>query len=241
LKRKDFIDYRNAMYNTSNTMMVVVTSLPKRKIFKMCDRYFADHTFGSNDPHPINPEIFKTSKNRRIKRDGIQQCFLLGAFPSVSLHDKNAKHQCMFNALGGGMHSLLFAEVREKHGLCYSVSAFDYMSNENSGVSAVYTQVDSENENKAKDKIIEVIEGVRLNGFDRNTFECAKYDMLGSYCRQIEGVRKLGSNIGKSYLMNEKIDFKKKYKDLESLKFEDVNAYAMDYWSDKNISWVSMK
>jgi predicted Zn-dependent peptidase len=243
LTRQDFVDYRNRMYNTTNTVFLVVTSLPVTKVQGMCRNYFKNHTLGSNEPVPIADQLLKNLKpaDLNIQRANIQQCFLLGAFPSVSMHERDAVHQCMFSALGGGMHSKLFAEVREEAGLCYSISAFDYMSNHASGVSSVFTQIDDEDEDIAKEKIMDVINDVRTNGFDKDTFECAKYHMLGSFCRQIEGVRKLASAMAKSYLFDEDVNFQEKYEDMESLNLEAVNAYAKDFWHDKDIAWISMK
>ncbi len=71
--------------------------------------------------------------------DDLEQAHMTFAFPGLPQADPEIYAlQVYVTALGGGMSSRLFQEVREKRGLCYTISAFSQSAND-SGVVAVYT------------------------------------------------------------------------------------------------------
>jgi predicted Zn-dependent peptidase len=73
----------------------------------------------------------------RVKED-LEQAHLTYAFPGVSSSDPDFYvAQAYVTALGGGMSSRLFQEVREKRGLCYSVYAFSQAAAD-SGMIGIY-------------------------------------------------------------------------------------------------------
>ena len=71
--------------------------------------------------------------------DDLEQAHMTFAFPGLPQADPEIYAlQVYVTALGGGMSSRLFQEVREKRGLCYTISAFSQSAND-SGVVAIYT------------------------------------------------------------------------------------------------------
>jgi len=73
------------------------------------------------------------------KKDDLEQTHMAFAFPGLAQADPDIyAAQIYVTALGGGMSSRLFQEVREKRGLCYSIYAFAHAAND-SGVIGVYT------------------------------------------------------------------------------------------------------
>lgn len=76
-------------------------------------------------PPLAEPARFVGGKMRE-ERD-LEQVNVALAFPGVSIRDERVYAARVFaNVLGGGMASRLFQEVREKRGLCYTVSAFHW-------------------------------------------------------------------------------------------------------------------
>jgi predicted Zn-dependent peptidase len=70
--------------------------------------------------------------------DDLEQVHLILGFPGVGLHDPDYyAMQVYATALGGGMSSRLFQEVREKRGLAYSINSFT-SDLEDSGVLGIY-------------------------------------------------------------------------------------------------------
>jgi predicted Zn-dependent peptidase len=71
--------------------------------------------------------------------DDLEQCHIAYGFQGVSAVDADyLLGQVYVTALGGGMSSRLFQEVREKRGLCYSIYAFAN-SHKDDGVVGIYT------------------------------------------------------------------------------------------------------
>ena len=73
----------------------------------------------------------------RLERDLEQVHLVLGFNGMPYIHDEFYAAQLLASVLGGGMSSRLFQEVREKRGLCYSVSAFHW-SYRDAGLFGVY-------------------------------------------------------------------------------------------------------
>ena len=81
--------------------------------------------------HYVGGELRETSE--------LEQAHIAFAFPGVSNLDPDFfVAQVYAMALGGGMSSRLFQEVREKRGLCYTISAFT-QSAKDDGIIGVYT------------------------------------------------------------------------------------------------------
>src|SRR4029077_11131312 len=71
--------------------------------------------------------------------DDLEQAHLAFAFEGVaSAHADAITAQVFATALGGGMSSRLFQELREKRGLCYSIYAFSH-SYRDTGMIGVYS------------------------------------------------------------------------------------------------------
>ncbi len=70
--------------------------------------------------------------------DSLEQAHMTFAFPGLSQTDPGAyAAQVYVTALGGGMSSRLFQEVREKRGLCYSIYAFAHSANDSASSASI--------------------------------------------------------------------------------------------------------
>ena len=84
------------------------------------ERHFAGFG-GPNAPEPV-PARFTGGETRRVK--DLEQAHIALAFESPGYRDDAIyTAQIYSSALGGGMSSRLFQEVRERRGLCYTIFA----------------------------------------------------------------------------------------------------------------------
>jgi predicted Zn-dependent peptidase len=85
----------------------------------------AERLFGQLSPTrigPASPAHFECGERREIKR--LEQVHLALAFEGPGYRDDDIyTAQVYTTALGGGMSSRLFQEIRERRGLCYSIFA----------------------------------------------------------------------------------------------------------------------
>jgi predicted Zn-dependent peptidase len=139
----------------------------------------------------------------------------------------------MMNALGGGMYSILNTEIREKLGLCYSISAFDHLCNKNEGLGGINTMVAPENAELALNKIDECINDMTENGIDEKIFKCAKAKMLADWCKVMENPKKLAGTIAQRTLLGIEMNFEEDYQKVLELTLEDVNTYAKEFFVNR--------
>jgi predicted Zn-dependent peptidase len=89
------------------------------------------------------------------------------------------------NALGEGMHSLLFDRLREELGLCYAVGSF-HSSNELYGVNEIYCLLDEKNVDLAKEEIFKILEKVKAEGIPEELLDISKRNYLFKFGRGLE-------------------------------------------------------
>ena len=88
----------------------------------LAEEKFAGLAIG--DASPATAPAHYVGGDIRVEED-LEQAHVAYAFPGVAANDPDFYvAQLYATALGGGMSSRLFQEVREKRGLCYSIYAF---------------------------------------------------------------------------------------------------------------------
>ncbi len=105
------------------------------------------------------------------------------------------------NALGGGMSSRLFQEVREKRGLAYSVYSYHQMYAE-TGLFAVYAGTTPSKAKEVLALVNEQLEDVAGSGITGAELEKAKGHMKGSMVLSMEETSGRMSRLGKSAIMS---------------------------------------
>ena len=243
LKRDDFVDFHQKFYGLDNTIMVIVSDNNPDDIFFLCDKHLKGNPFKNNVTIPIDSQLLVGSKRKHVfDRENIQQTSLMGLFPTTGVKScDDVVHSCMLNIIGGGMSSMLFKEIRENLGLCYSVGAFDFVVSSDASVSGIYCQTDPKKASKAKKKILEIMMHVKKNGFAESNFNCSKAGQLGKFCREISSVSSLANIVGKSTLLGATNDFNKEYNEILNLSLNDVNSFAIEHLpNEKDIRWSQM-
>lgn len=97
-------------------------------------------------------------------------------YSQTELFNKKLVPNLVTNAIGGGMHSLLFNELREKRGLCYSCGLYNP-----GGVTPMllgYSLLEKDSIDLARQTILETLNKVRDNGIDPEILETTKADFL---------------------------------------------------------------
>jgi predicted Zn-dependent peptidase len=93
-------------------------------------------------PQAPAPEPAHFVGGTRVETRDLEQVHIALALQGVPVRDEQLYSLQVFtNVLGGGMSSRLFQEVREKRGLCYTISAF-HMPFSDSGLFGLYAGTD---------------------------------------------------------------------------------------------------
>src|SRR5207244_8506572 len=83
------------------------------------------------------------------------------------------------SAVGGGMSSRLFQEVREKRGLCYAIGSYTASYRE-AGMFAVYAGTSPESSDQVRELIVKELHDVAERGITAEELQRAKNQIRGA-------------------------------------------------------------
>lgn len=131
-------------------------------------------------------------------------------------------------ALGGGMSSRLFQEIRERHALAYAVYSFSSMYAD-TGVFGVYAGTAPANAKRVVGIVQQVFEEVAAGGLSEVEIARAKGQMRGSLVLGLEDSGSRMSRLGRSELVyGEHKDVPWLLEQISAVRPEDVAALAAD-------------
>ncbi len=123
IKREDLIKRLEEVRRGGNIVVSVVGDVEAEEVIPKLERIFKDIPPGSIEEEEIKNPV-EEEKVLRIKREGTQATILC----AFNAPDKDTKDYFTFkvlaSALGDGMTSKLFIELREKRGYAYATYAF---------------------------------------------------------------------------------------------------------------------
>ncbi len=120
-QQADLRRYIGAQYHPKEMVLSAAGAVDHAHLVTLAHDLFAPLQGG--EAPPVVPARYVPSEKR--DEDDLEQAHLTFAFPGIASGDPEAMTANIFTAaLGGGMSSRLFQEVREKRGLCYSISAY---------------------------------------------------------------------------------------------------------------------
>ena len=116
--REDLINFTKEHYTPNRMILCAAGDVDHEALVKLCEKYFSKLSYAKGDD--IVPGTFFGGE-KRVQKELEQAHFAL-SFKSASIKDPDIFTSQIFAvAMGGGMSSKLFQEIREKRGLCYSI------------------------------------------------------------------------------------------------------------------------
>ncbi|WP_375692097.1 M16 family metallopeptidase [Pseudooceanicola sp. LIPI14-2-Ac024] len=118
--RQDLAEFVSQHYGPEQMILSATGAVDHDAIVKLAEVLFGDMTPQGQDV--ASPALFRGGEVRHIK--ALEQAHFALAFESPDYRSPDAyTAQIYATALGGGMSSRLFQEIREKRGLCYTIFA----------------------------------------------------------------------------------------------------------------------
>ncbi len=122
--REQILKYHGDHYNSGSLFVVVAGDLPKDS-----KKIIAELFGGLPKGKWLEPKVFKNKSKQKVhvvtRRKDNQVNLILGGYAATAFDSDRYIQNILITILGAGMSSRLFSELREKRGLCYSVSASD--------------------------------------------------------------------------------------------------------------------
>ena len=233
-RSEDIRAFVSEHYVAENIVISICGNISKEKAIELCEKYFV---FPKKEhlPRPvILPSGFGGSIATAIKNT--EQANLTLAFPAFSRLDERLPALGVLScALGGGMSSKLFQEVREKLGLVYSI--YTYASSyEDAGSLCLFFATNPKNLNKALVSIRKCIRSIVSSGFTEYEFRRARQQMKGSLVMGWESSLSIMKAMGRNAMFfDEPFSIEKRLHDIESLTLDDVNGLLPLIFDTKEI------
>jgi len=153
ISRGDLLDFVAGHYLPANTVVSIAGNIKHTDAVKAVGKYLGGWT-GNGQRPGFKAYKAKPAKRVKIEKRDIEQTHLCLGLPGLSNSDPRRFTLDMINViLGEGMSSRLFAEVRDKLGLAYSIQSYvDHLAD--TGSLVVYAGVDTAKSELALEAII---------------------------------------------------------------------------------------
>jgi predicted Zn-dependent peptidase len=199
--------YRKA-YTPDRMIVSVAGNVNHSDIVRQVREMFADHLDTDAEPAPARAtrrRRWSGARARVVSRPTEQAHLILGAPGFVRGDDRRYAAAILSTALGGGMSSRLFQEVREKRGLAYSVYAYA-QAFADAGVFGLYAGCLPSKADTVLEVCLSELESVSRGGLTAEELDRAKGQVKGSMVLGQEDPASRMSRNAKAELSGEQLE-----------------------------------
>ena len=173
-----------------------------------------------------------TGKNQKLKFDREQTQIVIGT-PAYSIGHKEDLYLKMITAHLSGQSSDLFVEVRDRQGLCYSVSPV-HVSALEAGCWGIYIGAGHDKTQAAISAILSILNGLKDNGIKREEFERIKTMMDGQNLLGIQTNEDYAQFYSIPLLHGLGLDFQHKNSEfIRTANYDEFQAFLKKFFSKK--------
>ncbi len=231
LERDTIAEYYRSRYTPSEMVVAIAGNIDHERTLGLVASAFADRLGGTDAPGAVRggsyayPDAAGVVVNRRPTE---QAHVVLGTVGMSRRDDRRFALGIMSSALGGGMSSRLFQEIREKRGLAYSVYSFASHFAD-AGLFGVYAGCAPRRADEVLALCREQLEQVAAAGITDDELARAKGQSRGSLVLGMEDTGSRMSRIGKSELVHgELLSVDEILARVDAVTLDDVQAVAAD-------------
>lgn len=206
IARNPIAGYYRRRYRPENMVVSVAGNVEHATVVRLVSKAFAaagmlDGDAAPAPPRTTGPDPSAAPRLRVLRRRTEQANVVLGA-PGVSRTDERRFALGVLNAaLGGGMSSRLFQEVREKRGLAYSVYSY-HAQYADAGLFGVYAGCVPRKVHDVLGLCRQQLVDVAARGISADELERGKGQLRGSLVLGLEDTGARMSRIGKGELLH---------------------------------------
>lgn len=192
------VGFHGRRYRTGNMVVAVAGHVDHDEIVALVEKHFADLPHGERDERP-SVVLGDPVRLALLKKDTEQAHIIVGRRGIPAGDPDRYAATLMDAALGGGMSSRLFQEVREKRGLAYAVYSY-LMPFGDCGQFGAYVGTRPSNAVEAvriiDDEISKLLEG----GITMTELERVRESIVGSLILSMESTRTRMQRLGRNEL-----------------------------------------
>jgi predicted Zn-dependent peptidase len=234
MSRNAVFNYYKKRYLPQDLVVAVAGNIKHKKVVEMVERALSADGFldVKGAPQIRGNDVLRKSKQTPV---GIitrktEQAHMFYGMEGVARHDdRRFAMGILASALGGGMSSRLFQEIREKRGLAYSVYAYAQQF-AGSGQIGFYAGCNPTKAIEVIEIIREVLADVAEHGMTHEEIDRAKGAVRGSLVLSQEDSGSRMSRIGKNEIVyGHVMGFDEILHEISSVTHEDVRKVASEF------------
>jgi predicted Zn-dependent peptidase len=228
-------DFYGKMYVPSHTVITAAGNLTHERLLRLAEDKFG-HKPATNghvpDGSPI-PHAELTLKNKK----SLEQVHLCLGVPCVSLPSSMRFPSYVLNTiLGAGMSSRLFQNVREKHGLAYTVGSEQFLYRD-SGCLSVFAGTSIASVPELIRLVMHELRELKENMVPEEELRRAKDNLKGSFMLGLESTVNRMSNLARQYIYFRRFSTMDEIlADIERVTAEELQTLAKEFFQTERIN-----
>lgn len=202
--RNHLLEYIEEYYIPENSVISICGKFDVNNINKIVEEYFGQ--WSSNKKRITNYSTPAILTNHLYKQKAIEQLHICLGLQGIPLGNDDVYTLLLLNNIfGGGVSSILFQNIREERGLCYTIYSYASSYN-NTGSLNIYTSLNPSCAYDAVNYINEEIYNYYKQGISLEKLKIAKEQIKGSYILGLESTSSRMFSNGKAMLFLNKIN-----------------------------------
>lgn len=199
LERRHLIDYLERHYTTGNMVVAAAGNVNHDELVELVDRHFAACRRGTS---PVIRQIPEPGVRRVLRVKDTEQVHLcFGGLGLARGHEDRFVLKVIDTALGGGMSSRLFQELREERALVYTTYSYHAAFAE-TGIFAVYAGTSPEQTLTVLDTVKAEVRRIAEEGVRGEELNRAKAQLKGELLFSLENTANRMSRLAKAELFH---------------------------------------
>lgn len=218
----DIREEHHRYFRPNGSILAVAGRIDWEMLKSECERLFGDW-------EPMDRDEIVSADHKQyvswFQQDSAQTHFFLASPALPADHPDYMKALCSINVLSGGMSSRLFTELREKRGLCYSVSA-SYYTLENIGAVITYCGSRNNRAQESLDVILDEMDKLSDQGINQNELELLKIRSKCALVMRQESTVNRATSLVRDWYYLKKIRTREEIEEkINALSCESVNEF----------------
>jgi len=236
ITREDFLDYLNNWYRSRNITVAVAGRIGEEKALEEVREVLGRRERGDV---AVLEKFTAAQKEPAVmleERKTDQTHFILGVRAYHRSHPKREALEVLISALGGGMSSRLFQEIREKRGLAYYVHA-DWQDFSDTGALQIGAGVNNQKAADAVEAVVMELKKLKDTPVPTEELKKAKEMLRGSLVLGLESTSGACSYFLGQEVLEGKVETpEEKLKKIDAVTADDVQKVAQEIFVTKGLN-----
>jgi predicted Zn-dependent peptidase len=243
MTREQVYGFFKKYYSPERTVISIAGNVDHDKAVEMIIKSLKNTDWDKSGVKPLDPrtseKLSTVGTGYKIVKKDTEQAHLVWGVPGIDRHDEKRYVIAVLSAaLGGGMSSRLFQEIREKRGLVYTVYSFAHHYT-GTGIFGVYAGTTKEKVNEVVEIIKKELADVVKNGITKEELERGKGALRGGLVLGLEETNARMTRIAKGELLyGEYLSLDDTLNKIDEVTSEDIKALAAQLFTQKGLLCV---